>query len=85
MTLATDHMDELSRYLDSISAGHVWIRNRLGRVDVFAYASGYCNGPVCAVCHYRFCHHCHEFPEWECPNIIEGHLTITDPGLLLEG
>ena len=27
-------------------------------IDIFAYESGYCNGPKCMVCGYTGCHHC---------------------------
>jgi len=29
-----------------------------GEVDIFAYESGFCNGPKCVLCGESWCHHC---------------------------
>lgn len=38
--------------------GHVLRRDEDGRVDIFAYSVGYCNGPVCEACNTSWCEHC---------------------------
>jgi hypothetical protein len=48
------------------SRGHIWRRNSQGEVDIFAFESGMHNGPLCDICGYAFCHHCHEVPEMDC-------------------
>lgn len=37
---------------------HTWIKNEDGKIDDWAVASGFCNGPRCEVCGYSFCEHC---------------------------
>ena len=37
---------------------HVWKKDALGEIDIFAYDYGCHNGPVCEVCGMAFCHHC---------------------------
>ena len=49
--------------------GHVWKKNEYDdNVDIFGYTYGeYCNGPVCIVCGYGFCHHCEDdIPQQDC-------------------
>ena len=39
---------------------HSWRKDECGDIDIFGYTDGeYCNGPVCEICGYGFCHHCH--------------------------
>ena len=52
------------------SKGHKW-KKKDGRIDIFAYEDGYCNGPVCSVCGYGFCHHCHSVPLIPCSGAKE--------------
>lgn len=37
---------------------HKWRLDEGGKINHFAFVSGYCNGPVCERCHYSFCEHC---------------------------
>ena len=38
---------------------HLWKKDEFGEIDEFAYSVDYHNGPVCKVCGYSFCIHCH--------------------------
>jgi len=38
---------------------HKWQKDEHEDIDTFAWASGFCNGPVCERCYYSFCEHCH--------------------------
>ena len=42
---------------------HLWSRNKKGEIDMFAFESGYCNGPMCTRCYHVECEHCN--PKWE--------------------
>ena len=42
---------------------HLWQRDKNGKIDVWAFEEGYCNGPVCTRCWHSECVHCNE--EWE--------------------
>ena len=42
---------------------HLWQRNKNGEIDLWAFESGYCNGPVCTRCWHSECVHCNE--DWE--------------------
>lgn len=55
---------------------HAWARTPDGKIDYFAYESGFHNGPQCTRCYHSFCEHCNpdgfdEGPciveKWECP------------------
>lgn len=48
-----------------LNGEHDWIKDKDGEIDIFAYESGYCNGPKCSVCGYEYCHHCHKEPPIE--------------------
>lgn len=37
-------------------------RTEAQRLDMFAISIGHCNGPVCAVCKWGVCCHCHPDP-----------------------
>lgn len=37
---------------------HSWCLNDMGEIDLFAYESGFHNGPICEVCEFDFCEHC---------------------------
>lgn len=42
---------------------HLWRRNKNGEIDLWAFAAGYCNGPVCVRCYHVECEHCND--DWE--------------------
>lgn len=42
---------------------HLWRRDKSGKIDLWAFDYGYCNGPVCTRCWYSECEHCN--PEWK--------------------
>ena len=42
---------------------HLWQRDDDGEIDVWAFESGYHNGPYCTRCHHTECEHCNE--DWE--------------------
>ena len=42
---------------------HLWKRDRNGKIDLWAFEEGYCNGPVCTRCWHSECVHCNE--DWE--------------------
>ncbi len=42
---------------------HLWYKDKDGTPDIFAYASGSCNGVRCRKCGNHICVHCH--PDWE--------------------
>ena len=42
---------------------HLWGRDKDGKVDLWAFEEGYCNGPVCTRCYHSECIHCNE--DWE--------------------
>ena len=42
---------------------HLWQRDNNGKIDLWAFESGYCNGPVCTRCYHSECVHCNE--DWE--------------------
>jgi hypothetical protein len=49
--------------------GHIWKKNDWNNeINIFGYERGeYCNGPVCIVCGYGFCHHCEDdTPQQDC-------------------
>jgi len=56
--------------------GHEWKMTEEGRIDVFALAYGYHNGPECAKCGYDFCQHCKS--EFEAPVCAEKDKTLTN-------
>lgn len=39
---------------------HKWAKEKNGEIDFFAWADGYCNGPLCVECGEHFCIHCVE-------------------------
>lgn len=52
-------MRKISEELDMNTKGHLWKRDfNVGGVDIFAYETGYHNGPICVLCGYSFCRHC---------------------------
>lgn len=63
---------------------HKWHRNRGGRIDNFAFDSGYHNGPVCIRCGESFCEHCH--PEcYDEPCTAEGFICPTCKDIVTGG
>ena len=42
---------------------HLWQRDKNGKIDLWAFEEGYCNGPVCTRCWHSECVHCNE--DWE--------------------
>lgn len=38
---------------------HDWGKDGNGEIDVWAYESGYCNGPRCRICGHYVCANCH--------------------------
>jgi hypothetical protein len=42
---------------------HLWCRDKNGKIDLWAFEEGFCNGPVCTRCWHSECVHCN--PEWE--------------------
>ena len=42
---------------------HLWKRDKNDKIDLFAFESGYCNGPVCTRCWHSECEHCNI--DWE--------------------
>lgn len=42
---------------------HLWLKNKDGTPDIFAFSAGFCNGVTCRKCSKSFCVHCH--PDWE--------------------
>ena len=50
---------KIERYQRS---GHKWLEDEDGEVDIFAHATGTCNGPTCSVCGYSPCWHCKPEP-----------------------
>lgn len=49
---------------------HLWSRKENGEIDLWAFESGYCNGPVCTRCYHSECVNCNEEwktnPTWPC-------------------
>ena len=46
---------------------HRWVKKPNGKIDDFAWGSGFCNGPVCAECGEMPCEHCNpEYDSEEC-------------------
>ena len=67
-------MDNKREYIKN-NRGHTWKLNDyehpegVRSVDIFGYESGRIhNGPICTVCGYGFCHHCHDLPQQDCTN-----------------
>lgn len=48
---------------------HSWKKDFDGKIDIFAYSKGFCNGPRCVICGEGFCHHCN-------PNVYEEETCI---------
>jgi hypothetical protein len=42
---------------------HLWARDANGKIDLWAFESGFHNGPYCTRCHHSECEHCN--PDWE--------------------
>ena len=42
---------------------HLWRRDIHGEIDLWAFESGYCNGPVCTRCYHSECINCNE--DWK--------------------
>lgn len=34
-----------------------------GKIDIFVFDQGYCNGPGCVVCDWRCCWHCDDIED----------------------
>ena len=55
---------------------HKWRLEPGGSIDVFAFESGHCNGPMCVRCGNYFCNHCN--PEcYDDPCTAEGFICPT--------
>ena len=59
-----------AEYKKMVYPSHKW-KEENGKIDVWAYEAGYCNGPVCERCYYSFCEHCN-------PNGYEGECVVED-------
>jgi hypothetical protein len=66
-------MKERLSYSGKGAKGHIWKRRDYDKrmIDIFGHDSGDHNGPICTVCGYSFCHHCHKTPPESCPGIKE--------------
>lgn len=61
-----------AEYRKMVYPRHKWMEED-GKIDEFAYSSGYCNGPMCERCYYSFCEHCN--PDgWEEECIVEDYI-----------
>jgi len=64
-------MDELQK-----KHGHQWEKDDDGEINIFAYSSGYCNGPLCERCGYHFCKHC--VSEFDIRHCDKDHVRYTE-------
>lgn len=42
---------------------HLWRRDKNGKIDLWAFESGFCNGPICTRCWHSECVNCND--DWE--------------------
>lgn len=58
-------------YTKQVFEKHQWRKGKDGKIDMFAYSCGFCNGPVCERCSESFCEHCHPEGFDEGPCVVE--------------
>lgn len=56
-------------HIHEVYPKHDWGRDKDGGIDMWAYESGYCNGPICRRCYHSVCVHCE--PNWNDANYDE--------------
>lgn len=61
-----------AEYRKMVYPRHKWMEED-GKIDAFAYSSGYCNGPMCERCYYSFCEHCNP-GGWEEECVVEDYI-----------
>lgn len=57
---------------------HDWIKDENGKIDEFAFESGYHNGVVCEICECCMCVHCH--PEYDEDDECADHFVCSECG-----